>query len=41
LDQKPDTRNTYAHPSSVEIGRTKVVDFIEDLVDNVLLKYKV
>lgn len=41
LDQKLDTRNTYAHPSSVEIGRTKVVDFIEDLVDNVLLKYKV
>ncbi len=40
LDQKLDVRNTYAHPSNVEIGRTKVVDFIEDLVSNVIIKYK-
>lgn len=40
LDQKLDVRNTYAHPANVEIGRTKVVDFIEDLVDNVITKYK-
>ena len=40
LDQKLETRNTYAHPSSVEIGKTKVVDFIEDLVTNVLIKYE-
>jgi hypothetical protein len=41
LDQKLDIRNTYAHAASVEIGKTKVVDFIEDLVDNVMLKYPI
>jgi hypothetical protein len=39
LDQKLDVRNTHAHPSSVEVGETKVVDFIEDLVTNVIVKY--
>ncbi|MEN6426222.1 MAG: hypothetical protein ABFE13_12715 [Phycisphaerales bacterium] len=39
LDEKLGIRNTCAHPSAVEIHKTKVVNFIEDLVDNVLTKY--
>ena len=41
LDQKLRTRNSSAHPSGVSIGMTKASDFIEDLVNNVILKYKV
>ncbi|RMA41617.1 hypothetical protein D9R08_14875 [Rhodophyticola porphyridii] len=40
LDQKLGTRNTSAHPSGVKITRSKVIDFVEDLVENVVLKYK-
>lgn len=41
LDQKLETRNSSAHPSGVTIGKTKVIDFVEDLVENVVLKYAV
>lgn len=41
LEQKLDTRNSCAHPSGVIINKTKVIDFVEDLVENVVLKYKV
>lgn len=41
LDQKLGTRNTAAHPASVTISDVKATDFIIDLVENVLLKYKV
>lgn len=39
LDQKLETRNTSAHPSGVTFNKSKVIDFVEDLVDNVVLKY--
>lgn len=41
LDEKLDIRNTCAHPSDVEIHGSKVVNFIEDIVDNVIVKYKI
>ena len=41
LDEKLGTRNSAAHPSGVRIGDTKVIDFVEDLVSNVILKYAV
>ncbi len=39
LEEKLGIRNTCAHPSTVEIHDTKVVNFVEDLVDNVILKF--
>lgn len=39
LDQKLGTRNSCAYPSGVTINKSKVIDFIEDLVDNVILKF--
>lgn len=39
LDEKLGFRNSCAHPSSIIIGDTKVVSFIEDLVDNVVSKH--
>lgn len=41
LDEKLGIRNTCAHASSVEIHPSKVVNFVEDLVDNVILKYTI
>lgn len=41
LDQKLGTRNSCAHPSGVTVNKSKVIDFIEDLVDNVILKFVV
>lgn len=41
LDEKLGIRNTCAHPSGVEVHKTKVVNFIEDLVDNVIIKYRI
>lgn len=41
MDQRLGTRNTCAHPSGVIIKRTKVIDFVEDLVENIVLKYTV
>jgi len=39
LDEKLGIRNTAAHPSGVEIRPSKAIEFIEDLVTNVILKY--
>jgi hypothetical protein len=39
LDQKLETRNSCAHPSGVIIRKTKVIDFVEDLIENVVMKY--
>jgi hypothetical protein len=39
LDEKLGIRNTCAHPSGVEVHGTKVVNFVEELVDNVIVKY--
>lgn len=41
LDEKLGVRNTCAHPSGVEVHPSKVVNFVEDLVDNVILKYAI
>ncbi|MEG8016612.1 hypothetical protein [Sphingomonas sp. LR55] len=41
LDQKLGTRNSAAHPSDIAFSRAKVVDFVEDLFANVILKYPV
>lgn len=40
LDTKLGIRNSYAHPSSLKITESKAVEFIEDLVNNVILKFK-
>ena len=39
LDEKLGVRNSCAHPSGIEIHDSKVINFIEDLVDNVIVKY--
>lgn len=39
LDEKLGIRNTSAHPSAVAIKPSKVVEFIDDLVENVVLKF--
>lgn len=41
LDIKLGIRNTYAHPSAVKLLESKAVEFIEDLVNNVILKFKI
>jgi hypothetical protein len=41
LDEKLGIRNTCAHPSTVEVHRSKVVNFIEELVDNVISKHAI
>jgi hypothetical protein len=41
LDEKLGIRNTCAHPSTVEIHRSKVANFIEELVDNVITKHPI
>lgn len=40
LIEKLGTRNSIAHPSGIRVSRTKAVEFIEDLVTNVVLKYR-
>lgn len=40
LSTKLDTRNTCAHPANIIIKESAVVEFVETLVDNVVLKYK-
>lgn len=40
LNEKLGIRNTAAHPSTIEIHDSKVVNFVEDLVDNIIVKYK-
>jgi hypothetical protein len=39
LEEKLGTRNSGAHPSGVKIKRTKVIDFVDDLITNVVLRY--
>lgn len=41
LDEKLGFRNSCAHPSSVAVGDSKVLSFIEDLVDNVIAKHRI
>jgi hypothetical protein len=41
LDDKLGTRNSAGHPSGITIKKTKVIDFVEDLIENVVLKYPV
>lgn len=41
LEEKLGTRNSSAHPSGISISEIKATDFIQDLVVNVLLKYKI
>ena len=36
-----DVRNSCAHPSGIMVTNTKVLAFVEDLVENVVLKYEV
>lgn len=39
LEVKLGIRNSAAHPSDVAFGKAKVIDFVEDLIENVVLKY--
>lgn len=41
LEEKLNTRNSCAHPSGVSIKASKVVEFVDDLIENVVLKYKI
>jgi len=41
LDIKLGTRNTFAHPSSIKMIESKALEFIEDLINNVVFKYSV
>ncbi len=41
LDHKLQIRNSAAHPSGVLIGKAKVIDFVEDLINNILLKFRI
>lgn len=39
LDTKLGIRNSFAHPSTIKLPKSKALEFIEDLIENVLLKY--
>lgn len=41
LVEKLNFRNSCAHPSDIVITKSKVTSFVEDLIHNVLLKYKI
>ena len=41
LDEKLGTRNSSAHPSGITVKPSKVIDFVDDLVSDVVLKYKI
>jgi hypothetical protein len=41
LEEKLGIRNSSAHPSAIAIKRSKVIEFVDDLVENVVLKYNV
>jgi hypothetical protein len=41
LDEKLGIRNSSAHPSAVAIKSSKVIEFIEDLIENLILKYPI
>ncbi len=40
LDNKLGIRNSYAHPSTLTLNQSTVLDFVEDLVHNVVSKIK-
>lgn len=40
LDEKLGTRNSCAHPSTITVSDSKVVSFIEDLVENVIARHE-
>ena len=39
LDEKLGVRNSCAHPSTISIHPTKAINFIEDITDNIYVKY--
>jgi hypothetical protein len=39
LDVKLGIRNSFAHPSTIHLPKSKALEFIEDIVNNVILKY--
>jgi hypothetical protein len=39
LDEKLGTRNSCAHASGIIVKPSKVIDFVSDLIENVILKY--
>jgi hypothetical protein len=41
LEEKLGIRNSSAHPSAIAIKRSKVIEFVDDLIENVVLKYNV
>ena len=41
LDTSLGIRNSCAHPSGIKVPDSKVIAFVEDLVENVVLKYEV
>jgi hypothetical protein len=41
LEEKLGIRNSSAHPSGISIKRSKVIEFVDDLIENVVLKYKI
>lgn len=41
LDEKLGTRNSSAHPSGISIKPSKVIEFVDDLIENVVLKYPI
>ncbi|AJQ95665.1 hypothetical protein [Gynuella sunshinyii] len=41
LEEKLGTRNSSAHPSAISISELKATEFIQDLIENVVLKYKI
>ncbi len=41
LDEKLGFRNSCAHPSSIAVGDSKVLSFVEDLVDNIIAKHPI
>lgn len=41
LDEKLGFRNSCAHPSSIAVGDSKALSFVEDLVDNVIAKHPI
>lgn len=40
LEIKLGIRNSCAHPSNIKVTESKATEFIEDLINNVVLKYR-
>lgn len=41
LEVKLGIRNSSAHPSAIAVKRSKVIEFVDDLIENVVLKYAI